>query len=64
MHLAPAMAERIGIVTVRARLPQAGYRTPVPEAARLGVMLLELTVGTGLRHSRITYMTVPSRSLP
>ena len=39
MHLAPGMAERIG-------------------------MLLELTVGTGLRHSRITYMPVPSRSLP
>ena len=62
MHLAPGMAERIGIVTVRARLPQAGYRIPVPEAERPGVMLLELTVGTGL--SRITYMTVPSRSLP
>ena len=62
MHLAPGMAERIGIVTVRARLPQAGYRIPVPEAERPGVMLLELTVGTGLRH--ITYMTVPSRSLP
>ena len=53
MHLAPGMAERIGIVTVRARLPQAGYRTPVPEAARLGVMLLELTVGTGPQYSGI-----------
>lgn len=49
--------------TVQARLHEAGYRVPVLEAAQSAVMLLELTVKMGLRHSRITYMPVPDKKL-
>lgn len=47
--------------TVQARLHEAGYQIPVLEAAQSAVMLLELTVKMGLRHSRITYMPVPEK---
>lgn len=47
--------------TVQKRLHEAGYLIPVLEAAQSAVMLLELTVKMGLKHSRITYMSIPEK---
>jgi len=44
--------------TVRTKLLEAGYDIPVIEPAQAAVMMLELYVKMGLKHSRVTYMPI------
>lgn len=44
--------------TISTKLLEAGYDIPIIEPAQAAVMMLELYVKMGLKHSRVTYMPI------